>query len=82
MAFQHPGPKRAGYVLRLALFVFIGLVLGERASQWDVWTDTRYRMFRLFQQALPGSPYVRDTAVVMIGDDEYWKELVPYGPRR
>src|SRR5215470_3639296 len=75
------GGRSFWYSVRLVLFVVIGLVLGERASHWDVWIDARYRIFRLLQQALPGSPYVRETAVVLIGDDEYWRELRPYGTR-
>ena len=61
------------YWVRLLLFLIAGGILSFWADRSSVWLEFRYRVYQHFQHILPRQPPHRETAVLLIGDDEYWK---------
>src|SRR5579872_5786481 len=65
--------KPVGYWVRLAAFIIVGSVLASWIGRWDCWIDFRYKVYQSMQGVLPRTAYDRDTVLVLIGDEEYWR---------
>lgn len=61
------------YWVRLAMFVVIGAWLGHWLGAHGFWIDVRYQMHQMIAQLGPFPHSPRETRVVLIGDEEYWK---------
>src|SRR5215217_6497346 len=64
-------PRR--YWIRAAVVLVVGLFLGALLGQRYILLPTRYRIYRALNWLLPDREPIW-TAVVLIGDDEYWGE--------
>lgn len=59
----------------------LGIYLGRWLGHEDIWIEARYRIYYALQSLVPHEPRPKSTAVVLIGDDEYWKgELARRSP--
>jgi CHASE2 domain-containing sensor protein len=62
------------YWVRLVAFIIGGLVLGSWVGTWEGWIDSRYQIYHRIQHWFPRAAYERDTAFVLVGDEEYWRQ--------
>ena len=59
--------------LMVLLFAFGGLFASHWLREGEVWIGVRYWLYQRLHEWLPRQPYVRDTVIVLISDNEYWK---------
>jgi CHASE2 domain-containing sensor protein len=65
----------------VVLLGVLGIYLGRWLGHEDIWIEARYRIYYALQSLVPHEPRPKATAVVLIGDDEYWKgELARRSP--
>lgn len=62
-----------GHWLIAAVLIFVGLHLGEWLGEQHYWVGLRYRLYDSLTQTSARPAYNSRTALVLIGDDEYWK---------
>ncbi len=48
-------------------------MLGEWIGEQNLWIALRYHLYQHLQKILPKKAYAKDTVVILIGDEEYWK---------
>jgi CHASE2 domain-containing sensor protein len=57
--------------------LFVTVLLVNQAASWtsrrEVWKEYRYKFYQFLQQTNPRKASDRNTVVVLIGDEEYWK---------
>jgi len=61
------------YWVRVVVLMAIGTVVGDWLGRQEIWVDLRYRIYQAQHASGPRKPLAERTAVVLIGDDEYWK---------
>ncbi|MGH9602346.1 MAG: CHASE2 domain-containing protein, partial [Terriglobales bacterium] len=75
--------KGIGHWLTVLVLTALGTYIGHWISQKQVWVDVRYWIYqKTFDAARVRGPlYPKRTALVLIGDEEYWKgELAGRAP--
>ncbi len=66
--------KGCFYWIFVLFLIPIGMLLGEWLGEQNVWVKARYQIYRGLQSISAHSiTYPTRTAVVLIGDDEFWK---------
>jgi CHASE2 domain-containing sensor protein len=70
--FSQVRRKGLGYWCIAVALILIGMYLGEHIGELDIWVDMRYRLYQSLQQLAPHDIYPKRTAIVLIGDEEYW----------
>ncbi|MDQ2922586.1 MAG: CHASE2 domain-containing protein [Acidobacteriota bacterium] len=63
------------HALEVVIFVAIGLYIEHHLNEKDYWIGERYSLYQILQGFTPRKPRPQRTALVLIGDDEYWKDL-------
>jgi CHASE2 domain-containing sensor protein len=68
-------PSRAArHWCAVLVLIALGVRLGHWLGERDVWIRLRYEIYKDQQRYFnPRKPWARRTALVMVGDDEYWK---------
>jgi CHASE2 domain-containing sensor protein len=66
----HEKRNRLRYWLSIAAIISIGIVVGNWLAKQPQWVDRRDK---ILQSLNPRQMYPRNTVLVMIGDEEYWK---------
>lgn len=65
--------KYRWYWIRVFVLTAVGLLIGYKLGELQVWTSLRYSIYRFQTNMLrPPQPYALDVSFVMIGDGEYW----------
>ena len=57
----------------MALLIVVGVNIGPWLDKHKVWIDLRYRVYQRLLSIVPRAPYVRDTVIVLVSDEEHWK---------
>ena len=55
--------------------IVVGKFVADRVAGSCVWTRPREVLYETYQNLSPRRPYARNTVVVLIGDDEYWRSI-------
>jgi CHASE2 domain-containing sensor protein len=63
----------ANYWVRVILITLLGIWIGAKLDDKDAWIGIRYQIFRVMLYLSPREEDVQRTALVFIGDDEYYK---------
>jgi hypothetical protein len=72
--YQHLRGKGVNYWLVVAFLIPLGMLIGDAIGERRMLIGPRYRLYRMLQNASVNSPtYFNRTAVVVIGDEEFWK---------
>ena len=67
--------KRRGvlYWITILSIILIGVFVGNRLDETEFGLSARYNVYRVLQKLKPTASYPQETALVLIGDDEYWR---------
>jgi len=65
--------KGVFYWIRILAIILIGVFVGNRLDETEFGLSARYKMYQFLQQLRPTTSYPHETALVLIGDDEYWR---------
>jgi CHASE2 domain-containing sensor protein len=65
--------KGMRYWFVVAFLTTAGAIVGQQLGREQIWIRTRYRIYQATQDTRSRRAYARNTAVVLIPDDEYWK---------
>jgi CHASE2 domain-containing sensor protein len=68
------GEKRAFYWVQVAGIVILGIWAGDRIAHADSWRGLRRSCYQLLQYANPLKPHPYEIVLVLIEDQEYWRE--------
>jgi CHASE2 domain-containing sensor protein len=60
------------YWLRVFFLIALGIYLGHKLEERELWTEVRYSAYQWLDGLSPNPPSPDNTALVLIGDDEYW----------
>src|SRR5882762_7143258 len=60
------------YWVRVVIIAIIGIVLGEKVDDTELWINYRYHVYQFLQSLSPRKPHPQRTVVVLVGDNEYW----------
>ncbi|HUS10213.1 MAG TPA: CHASE2 domain-containing protein [Pyrinomonadaceae bacterium] len=60
------------YWVRVVIIAILGIVLGEKVDDTELWINYRYHAYQLLQRLSPRKPHPQRTVLVLIGDNEYW----------
>lgn len=72
--YQQLRGKGINYWLVVAFLIPIGMLIGDAISERRMFIGPRYLLYSMLQNASVNSPtYFNRTALVVIGDDEFWK---------
>ena len=63
----------SNYWFRTVLIIAAGVLIARKVDDTDVWLNTRYHIFQGLQWFSPRGADVQRTAMVIIGDEEYYK---------
>ena len=63
------------YWFRVVIIAIIGIAVGEKVDNTELWIGYRYHVYQLLQNLSPRKPHPQRTALVLIGDNEYWSGL-------
>jgi CHASE2 domain-containing sensor protein len=66
------GQKKWSYWVRAAVVVIIGVILGDRLSESNLWLEQRRTTYRLLHKLIPRESHPKWVALILIEDDEYW----------
>lgn len=55
------------------LLIVFGLWAGGHLGAADFWTDVQYKTYQILNDLHPRKPNSRETAVLLIDDEDYWK---------
>lgn len=72
-AFKRIKAKGWFYWGTVIFLLVVGLKLGSWLEVQDFAIRPRYRIYQAVQESGPRQPFIQQTVVVPIGDDEYWK---------
>ncbi len=61
------------YWFVVAVLTTAGVIVGQWVGREQIWIRTRYTIYQATQDTRSRCAYARNTAVVLIPDDEYWK---------
>lgn len=65
--------KGMRYWIIAAVLIAIGTFLGDWLGGLPAWVSARYRVYWILQGLAPHPPHAKRTALVVIGDAEYWQ---------
>lgn len=63
----------AGHWVTVLILAVFGLYAGRWLGSEQVWIKVRYEIYQASQNFVPHRPYPKNTVLVLIGDEEYWK---------
>lgn len=70
--FRTPLSWLKNYWVRVVIIAIIGIGLGEKADDTELWIGYRYHVYQLLQNLSPRRPHPQRTVLVLVGDNEYW----------
>lgn len=75
--FGDPSKRKPHRKTKLYWFVFTALILlgmwiGSWLEKQHIAMSFRYMTYQAMQELAPGHPFVQNTVIVLIGDEEYW----------
>jgi len=62
------------HALEIAIVVALGLYVEHQLNERQYWIAERYSLYQALQGLTPRKPRPQRTVLVLIGDDEYWKD--------
>jgi CHASE2 domain-containing sensor protein len=62
------------YWVRVIIIAIVGIYIGERLDETECWIRIRYEVFQRLQNLSPRKPHPQRTVLVLIDDDDYYKE--------
>lgn len=60
--------------IRIVLIVTLGVVIGYFLEEQQITANIRFYSYRVLQKVIPRKQQPNYTAIVLIGDEEYWKD--------
>lgn len=73
--------KDPAHWVTVAVLIALGVFIGEWLGSHRIWIKLRYKLYQSAQRFNPRETYPKRTALVLIGDEEYWKgELAHRSP--
>ena len=71
---DHLYSKGINYWVIVAFLIPVGMLIGDLLGEQRIWVTARYRLYQALQRVSTNTiDYSTRTAVVLIGDEEYWK---------
>lgn len=61
-----------GYWLRVFALIVVGVYLGHKINERDLWTEIRFSLYQTLLSWSPKDPHPDNTAILLIDDDDYW----------
>lgn len=67
--------RSKGFLYWLTVLVLVGggTMVGHHLEEKGAWVELRYRIYQLMEKLSHRQSYARNTVVILIGDEEYWK---------
>lgn len=73
--------KSRRYWLLLGISILVGMHLGRAIGGWPIWIGWRYGIFRHLADLNPIVPHARDTALLLVSDNDFWTSCPADLPR-
>ncbi|HEX8148810.1 MAG TPA: CHASE2 domain-containing protein [Pyrinomonadaceae bacterium] len=65
--------RSRGHWLTVVVLIAVGTFLGGKLGEQNIWIEWRYKIYQSFlQHVTPRRAHPKRTAMVLIGDQEYW----------